>query len=871
MTPTRIRFLVGALILAILAAAAWWVLRAESQDPAPAANGRAESGASPAARGAEAAAALPAQGASAAQPERTAAALDGQQTNPAAEPLRIQVVEGAEKTPVPDALVTWIHREDPAFEELMLAFDELDPETAMRERGKSARSDAEGMVVVADPGTMLMAAARSGDRYGSTMWAPEFSPDRVLLLPISTDRSFRVRVVTPAGAAVAGVPLGLFAPHDGRFDPTARTDAQGEAVFRHLQTRFFNEAPDLMLSFAFPLLDRPRIPIRWEDPPQEPVILTLPPIGSVEVAVLDADGAPMQPMFGVVLQQHAESARHNPAGGDPFRERASLGVATIGIDANGVAHFPWMGVGLELDAAARFQSGANVWTVATFPGPAEAGARVRVELRPEQLVPVAVFTPRDPGNGIYPDSYFEATLRWTLSDGKTRVGERLYCTSDLNGLCRVSLPASIPDRWTGRELRVRSRTMSAALPAEAFLDLSAPLAPGENLFGDLPLIPLPLLAGGSVVDELGQPVASARIRVWRIGDAQFRPGPWIERVSYASTDVEGNFQLGGRLDEGDYELVAESPAFSEARVLLVPGSSSHRIVMGRGAVLAGRVLLDEELVEQEMIVRVYDAAADPRSVRPLEQVTLMEDGRFGFAGLASGTLRVQIIHSRSETLAAEIQDVALIPGAAPDPRLNPLDLRGKFRRIRLLFLDENGAQLNHARLLLLVPPPATRRWGNAAGGQGIILTTAGEVQVAVGAEGYAAQILEKVTGDTTVRRERAPEVEFVLQDPEIMRKYPGTVATGFWQSPMSDGWMEDLSIRLDADGRARLVLPGWGDFRICLLVKNGSRMVSVSGPDIKAWHLASFAQGQPGGTFVIPDSLAEVERVLAAQQLPQDE
>jgi hypothetical protein len=870
MPASRTRLLLGCLILAILAAAAWWALNLSGQgSPIPDSSG---AGADAPEDGTPAEGMLSDTPAAGQDLERIEAAAA--QEAPAADglSLTIRTLDAVTRAPIAGAEIHFLWQEDPNYMPTLNRSRTTDREQEYRQFGQSLRSNERGEASIPITGASVSLIARSGTRFGIGTWRAAAAGPPGCEILLGEDRKFSVRVIDAAGAPVAQVPLSLFTPTDWVPRDLRLTDADGYAHFLHLQTRFQREGevPDLTLGFAFPLADPPHVVIRWQEPPPEPITLVMPPTGVLAVEVFDSNGSAWQKRASIDLQRHVDP----PPGREPaqsFQPRLALGHCTAMLDEHGVARFAFVGLGLQLDAGSRFTPGLNTWTVTTGAGPLSEGGGALLTLRTGPQPAVVLFRLMQPDGQPTPDVPYQGMLLWY--DGAGGLLERDNGgSSAMDGLRRVAIPLEEPAGWVRRECRMYQQEPTLGeLPLTAVLDLSAPLQPGENDLGEVMTQVAPLIAGGRVVDENGNSVFGAQIEAQYQGEESQDP-LWFLNVRFPSmTDAAGRFSIGGTLRTGEHLLVAKHHSFLDARAPLVLGADSHHLVMPAGCSVSGAVLLDEGNPPREINVLIVRDGKEVRFIDRPVSYTLRPDGSFEQGGLTSGLVGVRFRVGLAGQILAEVPDVMLAPTAPPDPRLNPLDLRGKFRRVRLLVQDQDGVQLQQVSAGLLDGSAGLSRWPSSWNGQAIFYLTAPSVRVGVLAPGYMGQIIENLSADAEVRLQRAPEVEFVLQDPEILGKHPSVYLQSIWLSALSRP--VSTPIALDEAGHGRMTLPGWGDYRISLWmpVNDGSEAMPVSGQSMRDWPAFTFAPGAPITPVVVPCSLAEVDRAISEFEEHEDE
>lgn len=797
--------------------------------------------------------------------ERTDAARTASEPDGSEEWLTIRTLRFGTRAPVPDAEVIILWQEGGLLMPIYSSLKRRDLEAGFREVGTVLRSDGEGMLRISRTGSVAEGIARAGALFGRGSWFAQHSTEPVMEILLDTDRGFEAIVVDESGAPVPEVPVALFRPRDWQPQMGKLTDSQGRARFLHLQSEYQHEGdiPDLDLGFAFPLADGPRVTIRWQEPPTEPVSLVLPPTGSLVVTAIGADGK--APPRASVHTQRRVAPDERFGTEVQFLPRMSLGHAQSPIDEHGVAEFPWIGLGLQLDVAGRFQPGANLWTSISVAGPTRAGETIAAELRVPALDVVLVFRLVQP-NALPTEGHpYQGVVLWLDADGKALAAEHLGSTS-FDETRRITLPREEPQAWVRREYHVWRQMEAGGSTFTARLDLSAPLTPGEHDLGEILLSEPPLIAAGIVVDEAGAPIANATVTATTSDPPQPRLHPFLPTLYPSETAEDGRFRIVGVLEGAGAMLRARHPLFLEETAPLVSGADGHRIVMKRGCALSGRVVLGEGLSVREF---QYTVRVNERRIAGKSDGRFAADGGFEIGGLPPGAASFELLHANAAVW--RVPDLLLAPGAPPEPRLNPLDLRGKLQLLRIRVLGEDGSPLQHAEARVLGAESLRQEWQSIWNGEASIVCPTDALSLGVRAEGYLAQLLENPRGELTVRMQQAIETEIVLADPEIIRRYPGAGATLRWMSPLSQVLTSDGGVRFDAQGRARLKLRGNGEFRICLTVPvhDGSDNLLVHGADPSLWPLLSNPIGATPARFVLPGSVAEVAQALA--RMPDDE
>ena len=220
--------------------------------------------------------------------------------------------------------------------------------------------------------------------------------------------------------------------------------------------------------------------------------------------------------------------------------------------------------------------------------------------------------------------------------------------------------------------------------------------------GDFRLDPLPIeedepLVKGRVVDSKGAPVPSALVR-WVVPlDPDSNQG-WRGDGPMGYTQQDGTFTISGdRPDPGALlQVQPEGGNYHEPEAVPVP-SENIVLRMTAGATLPGRVLTEDGFPSGRISVDLWNESqgdAPPRADVWGWRGVIMKRGRFEFDGLAPGSYTIRVAASTDP-------DPVVIPGIAVagvdevlDPRLDPVDLTGRYRVIELNTVDEEGAPVN---------------------------------------------------------------------------------------------------------------------------------------------------------------------------------
>jgi hypothetical protein len=148
---------------------------------------------------------------------------------------------------------------------------------------------------------------------------------------------------------------------------------------------------------------------------------------------------------------------------------------------------------------------------------------------------------------------------------------------------------------------------------------------------------------------------------------------------------------------------------------------------------------------------------------------LEPDGSFSYELSDPATVRVSVSVIGADDPVFDASGIVLAPGEATrDPRLNPLDLRGRLKRVTVTTVDVDDRPVSGATII--VEPRAGLDYENAiltSAGQATLFTTGAAVDLAVEATGFRPQRVLQVTGDVRVVLQRGFPVRVKLEGEPI--------------------------------------------------------------------------------------------------------
>jgi len=702
---------------------------------------------------------------------------------------RVQVVRGTPPVPVADAEIFYVTEAIAREQEQRLSRSsgQFQPGTPLdwpERHGQRLRSDPQGFAQLPPTQRPWLVAAVQGSDFAHANVPPG---QRLVTLQLQRDETVLVQARDAKGEPGRLLPVALLM-HRGNEEQAnvlwrGRTDAKGEAVCRHFQLR--RPPPQGRVEDRFAaLLEMPAVEPIWtgfagRPTTSTPVLLQVPPHGRVEATLTDHRGQPLLSPASVSLwidrnrdQKLSFPVPRNldrPSYDKPAGERAVTFVP--------VASGAPLRIGARHGGDRMFSATETLWMP---PGQDEV-LQVAVPLDPQlALLAGRLWLPdgRPLGNTTV------AAALWR-ADGP--VGPlQLHPIGDGRFDLVLRPAGAVPEFWL--ELRVPAE--QAIQPREPGNDpirlppegaelgarvRFAALQPGERReLGDVVLGELPPLCRGIVVDDLGEPIANADLRlqlkqpqppgrpdrgnanIANLNANQQQPDPWRDLpLLRTRSEADGSFWLPGELPRGELRLRGDTNQhFANSLPVQQPGQVL-RLVLQRNGILRGRVLLPDWVADNSvtMELRPFEEErrrADTRSIG----LQRRGGGRFVVEPLRPGRYDVVVSIRSVPTPLLLLQDLFVPPGEVRDPRLRALDLRQSLFRYRLRAVDVGGRPLALDGPILVrmqtndgKPAHAAFRWQR---GRAELVTGSGLVELVAFGRGYEPTSVTLHAGDHDV-------------------------------------------------------------------------------------------------------------------------
>ncbi len=685
-----------------------------------------------------------------------------------ADALLIRVVAPDGETPVPNAVVFHADGREIDEEEAFRALRQMEDVGGVLERlSRRFRTDTKGEVRVPFAEYGLVVGART-ERWFHFEMLEDPEPGGEFVLVLQPRSQVQAQVFGPDGRPVAGVPVALTIKFGSFAQPMMTVKTKGKdgiatiRDFAPLVQMGPMEAAGVELALALPLTEPVAEPVDVDELEEEPYLLELPATGEVVVEVLDWAGEPVDQEVDVLLGAVPEGNDFRISFSGPAMPGAGQAIVAL---VDGEARFPFVGLGMELQASVKLADYPEALTVLSM-GPAVAGQSVRLLIQPN--APSTVLT----GRAV--DAEGEAMVETKLSlvfSEETEHGENSDWSdlkTDSKGRFRYAIGAPGDTAVVSRslELRVPGKEWGESL-AMTRIELALAYPPGEHPLGDVMLSELPVLAAGTVIGPGGEPVAAASVGLqhkvsYGSGANEFYwNSDWRVRTS---TDENGEFVLRGvpeDVDAEEFQVQAHRDGYLPGEEPMLRGQTGLVVRLEAGGSLSGKLVVDEGIDLEDLEVQFVTETEGGGTNR--HSANLDEDGSFEWDSLQQGSGRVEVAPNRDEEAAFVADGVLIVAGENHDPRLEPIDLRGVLRAVKLRFVDEDGDAVKQVMLTGL--DEESRFWEHTWDGQITLFTTKDALDVACSSDGFQTVELRDLRRNSEVVMRRSAEILFVLAEP----------------------------------------------------------------------------------------------------------
>lgn len=699
-------------------------------------------------------------------------------------------------------------------------FGEQDAQAVLAANGRSLVTDGDGSCELPATSGWTFVAARLADAFGLEPFdAGQAGP--VIVVELVREATVTVIVEDQQGNLRPDIPVVLeqvrgvgYPVHTTEFLGVAGS-GQTQVYIPHARWRMragrsHPKDTNYYLRTYVTLHQSNRLPIDPEEPPREPVrLLFSEPTGSVRVRVEEPDGTPY---LGRARVETGWGGSHSGWNESRTTTRGEVVLPCVLLDR---------------PLALNVRCGDGEVIRVTEPGPRVEGVEtVLIARRSDPAQRLAGVR----GSVYLPDGRPLADARVLFAEASpTRTGQEQPTTilaTDEDGRFSglLSRPLTVPLRGP-----LRVQPLDAAgrdRPGlEAELSLAAPLAPGTNDVGEVHLRAIPLLVKGRVVREDGCPVVDAQVAVTprQVSPALRMPTDRVRSTAALARRSDGDGRFAFHVESSD----------TEGEVRVTDGGQSHEASFRRGDEVqlrlpavgsAGiRLLVDEGIPLQQVRVTLVREGCQPRRPAP--------DGNGWFVArdLEAGAWRIAIAADEEPDAPVLVLDDVRVPasGDCDDPRVDPLDLRGRFTGVRLSCVDGHGQPL---RAWFVIPARGLRSNRTSQFGRARIVTGQRDgLALVVMAEGHRPVGLGRARGDCRVVLRDGPQVSVRLRlpvDPAEFAACSARVRIEL-QRPEDPSWMPYSQALPGSDGTPegdeivlRVGLPG--TYRVTWTLTNGA-------------------------------------------------
>jgi hypothetical protein len=684
----------------------------------------------------------------------------------------------------------------------------------LRNHGRRYRADDTGFTRMPPTEKPLFIAAETDDLIGSESGLKpgmkEYSLTVRPLYPLIA------QVVDSDGNPVAGVPVAIQYTFYSRFyvGPIRRTDAEGRAQFFSISMLTQKDGGPTKF---YARIEVPVKPAPGQEPERieltEPVLekgevtLTLPEAGGVRIRVIDEGGLPVSTPGAVSI--HSKEWTH----GTPTDQHLEKEVV------NGMVEFPFIGLGVLLTASFEQTEGRNKDHI-TLDGPQQVGEWVEAELQATNWPKLTGVLLDQEGNVL---ANQDCELESFRTMGNRERSGQYRVTINENGRFQIEMGRADEAEFVSARRGVFTAELPEVGASRAEATIQNPLLPGGNDLGEITFSSAQARLSGKVLNEKGEGIAGASIRVQPIkpkaqneGGFSLDGGGGLTISSNfgsglsVESDRKGEFVLYGEIaDVATYKVTIQADGFERLSQEVPAGSQGLEFLLTQAGSLSGAILLDENTSLHLLSFQLSSPGIRNVHIGLAQsdvpgQYTFQCDGEVGPAYQFVARTR---LHEELFTL----DGLTFLPGQVLEPpALQPLDLRGMLKGIHLTVQDSAG-QLVDANCLI---SRGNRRSGSSitAGGETLLTTGSGFEKIEISARGYRPVTLLNVTADQVVTMEKA--LSFVLRMPPELGRYRGK-KYGFMLA--REGVPQPLQVgEFSSRGKAKekLFVPGPGEYLV---------------------------------------------------------
>jgi len=763
--------------------------------------------------------------------------------------ILIVVRDGVTGQPVANAKVwTFPYGEPELQPEVHQSFMQgVAPEVIGERFSPPAISNAQGQAWVKHYPEGQAVVARSANLYGWNLH--HYKELRLLELWTETAESLEVR--DHRGEALPDIPVGLVRVTEARLQfqmgSVVLTDSEGVATFTRLA--YWRSLPNGEQLEIRPFMHL-REPIgisllQWAH--DKTHSLTLPPLGPLQVRVMDEKQALVTGSMPVLLAVDPDPKQGFVKGRQPPERYPSGGL--IAFTHNGIAEFPFVGLGLDLAAAAPLAD-PMASTRAFGPGPWQEGQKAMLTARPLSRTTTLRFRVLS----LQGKPLADQQLWMQLDPGGWLVPEILVSTNTLGIISYPLNPSQISALRNNRNFVLREKEVPNVRCNQVQVEVPG-LTLGVLDLGDVKLKTSGPYLSGIVVDPEGKPVPGVFITF-------SEPNPPEQKAfkAFIMTDEFGRFLYQTakappiiRISMHDSGLPIELDVARDTQGI--------RFVLELGLTLDGSIIPPLGMKVADLSV----AFLDENGERSTFIHNLRGDGTFHLDGLTSNAGSLAVYDDAYVDVIFTLPDLQpVLPGQASDPRINPLDLTQLLHTCDLRVTDKFGLPLKGVRVYRLGVESSNRWISTDMDGLANIPMDQGGTQLLLTAQGFQPKTISINSGSKTVVMEAGFRTEMQLS-PVPSLPTGVTMGGAFWlrNEEVSNSISTGI-VSFDSHGSTLADLPGAGEMHAGIWVlRNGEFAGFLNDWDSnRPINFVLIDEADLGGTVVIPISLEQVEALI---------
>lgn len=782
-------------------------------------------------------------------PAAAKAKRDAVEDDPAETPAplggpQLRVIDGVTKAPVANPVVYFLQIADLNAEQRAELMRRRTPQSGLfgtlEKFGRKLHGNAVGELSL--PPITDQCAVGCQHQTKSGLLRPRKDSSAPLVLELFDVRGIRILVQDAVGQPAAKIPVVLAIRRGDLWRQLweSETNDEGIAEIEHLQQLLSvsNNRPDAKSETAafvtLPFAERPRADVNLLDPPADPVVIQLPPVGSVEVVLEHPDPTRLS------------DARVHLANEDAAQD----GLHWLNLDRaaeGGRAVFDHVGLGLQLKVTGQLRGG-NVSSTVEAMGPTAPGQRVVVRVALTAGEPVLVAELRNEAGELLRSVSLSSKVK--AKKGGSSSSSGFTTQTDKNGRIHIE----VEDGFGTKAERSLQFTLEGS-PIRTVRVEVPPIHPGENDLGVLTLRPPPLVCSGRVTNRGGDPIANADVQIYRkvVYDANLPRGFFWEGadVPGTATNARGEFSITGILAAVEHGISIEAPRYlAIERQPFTIGSAGLQFTMNEAAALSGSLLIGGTFLQKHIRIEVVNSARERETNEDLKS-----NGKFRFDELYPGNVDLRVRLLGGPAPVYERNGIEVVAGE--ETKLGDIDLTDTVHKISFRVRDRDGRPARDAIAVVRHPGNKNIEGVFLDAGRGQVLSPAETVNVLVYGEGFRNARVDGVRDGQEI--ELAPAHEITIQLPQGVTPPQGKVALSVemvsHQKVLEQGtrveirsanrtssmsgsvpWQRTKRGVVDAGGAAVVRLPDSGRYELRWTVKRTSggtmQTVSVDPPQI---------------------------------------